>query len=317
MKRRKRVSASSVRPADLRAGNVKIALQRYINNECRIINLYNRYWAGPGNPRIDGTDACARVCGNSRAEEGEYGDDGNFTDTDAVRRACQTMSAVTARCTAAVKPVMMATAPTPTLARMLAPPLDVATASFVLEPRSVMTATRSTMITAPTTVCPHVVVTASSRAPNNVMTATKSTTMPSFKHLSLSGGEMSTGYLHSCFVKAGRVYCVGYGSHGQMGNGQTTSQNTSLQTVRNLTNITEIATGNYHNCAVKSDGTVWCWGYNRQGQLGDGSTTNRSSPVQVRGITDATKITAGAYHSCALRRGGGVKCWGYNPMVIS
>ncbi|MEE2834972.1 MAG: DUF4215 domain-containing protein, partial [Myxococcota bacterium] len=125
--------------------------------------------------------------------------------------------------------------------------------------------------------------------------------------------QMATGYYHTCFVKAGRVYCSGYGTYGQMGNGTNTSTNTSLQTVRNLTNVTGIASGNYHNCAVKSDGTVWCWGYNRQGQLGDGSTSNRNTPVQVRGITDASKITAGAYHSCALRRGGTMKCWGYNP----
>jgi cysteine-rich repeat protein len=296
---------------DLRAGRVKVALQRYINNECRIINLYNRYWAGPGNPVIDGTEACARVCGNSRVEEGEQCDDGNFTDTDSCTTDCQNNvcgDGTLYRGREACDDGNRTNTDACTNACAVARCGDQVVRTGIEECDDGNQVNDDNC----TNEC------ASARCGDGIQQGTEqcddgneddddscSNTCRS------SMVKMSTGYYHTCFIKTGRVYCVGYGPQGQMGNGTATNQNTSLQSVRNLTDMTAIASGNYHNCALKSNGTVWCWGYNGHGQMGDGSTTQRNTPVQVRNLTDATQITAGAYHTCALRRGGGIKCWGY------
>ena len=82
------------------------------------------------------------------------------------------------------------------------------------------------------------------------------------------------------------ISCWGSNNYGQLGDG-TTTDNSTPQTVSNISTATDIALGHYHTCVLLSDGTVKCWGYNSNGQLGDGSTTNRSSPVSFSGVSNA------------------------------
>ena len=198
---------------------------------------------------------------------------------------------------------MMATAPTPTLARMLAPSLDVATASFVLEPRSVMTATRSTTTTAPTSAARRAAATASAKAPSSAMTATRSTTTSLLEYLPLAGCSNGDRLLpHLLWPPA--LYCSGYGTYGQMGNSNNTSTNTSLQTVRTLTECDGYRARELPQLRRQvDDGLVL--GYNRQGQLGDGSTTQPASSRRFRFAASRTppRLTSRRLPQCRSRDG--------------
>jgi alpha-tubulin suppressor-like RCC1 family protein len=133
-----------------------------------------------------------------------------------------------------------------------------------------------------------------------------------------------TGSFNCALSNAGNVYCWGYGSSGQLGNGAfTATQKTPVEVagVNNsgvLSNIVNISTGTDHACAVSSAGNVYCWGYNANGQLGNGSSGNTFTPVEVVDpaggsfLSDIVTVSAGSAHTCALSLFGNVYCWGDN-----
>ena len=116
-----------------------------------------------------------------------------------------------------------------------------------------------------------------------------------------------------------QVYAWGYNNVGQLGNGNTTSQNTPVR-VGTLTNITKVVTsenGNSSNgtaCALDSSGNLSCWGYNASGQVGNGNTTDQSSPVQVlTGVSDVFGGGGSSASFCAtMTADDSVRCWGNN-----
>ena len=146
----------------------------------------------------------------------------------------------------------------------------------------------------------------------NGSTTSSQTTPVSVSSIS-TATSVSAGDSHTCAVlSGGTVKCWGGGSYGQLGNGSTTSSQTTPVSVSSISTATSVSAGDSHTCAVLSGGTVKCWGYGGYGQLGNGSiTSSQTTPVSVNSISTATSVSAGDYHTCAALSGGTVKCWGY------
>ncbi len=129
----------------------------------------------------------------------------------------------------------------------------------------------------------------------------------------LSGTVAITGGLsHRLALKSdGTVWAWGWNAYGQLGNGTTSTTETTIPNqVSRLSGMVAIAAGYYHSVALKSDGTVWAWGRNDQGQLGDSSGTDQYTPVEVSGLTDVIAIASGSYHVLALKADGTIWTWG-------
>lgn len=123
---------------------------------------------------------------------------------------------------------------------------------------------------------------------------------------------VAAGQLHTCALgRDGRVWCWGYNSHGQLGDGTTQTRTSPVAVVDLPANMTGIAAGYFHTCAFIASGGAWCWGNNFHGSLGNNEiNTYRTKPVAVTGLTGVTALTAGLEHTCALTVGGSVMCWG-------
>ncbi|MGD0090079.1 MAG: PKD domain-containing protein [Planctomycetota bacterium] len=116
----------------------------------------------------------------------------------------------------------------------------------------------------------------------------------SVDNTNLAGSVMAIacGWDHSLALKTdGSVWCWGYNSSGELGDGTTGDKNVPVQAAP-LAHVAAIAGGGLgtngatstggHSLALRSDGTVWAWGANYYGQLGDGSWANRTTPVNVK-----------------------------------
>jgi alpha-tubulin suppressor-like RCC1 family protein/Flp pilus assembly pilin Flp len=113
--------------------------------------------------------------------------------------------------------------------------------------------------------------------------------------------SIASGGSHTCAIGGGGVWCWGYDSFGQLGNGAPNGAVTYPQRVLQysggsgtyLSGITRIAAGGSGSCALGTGGAVYCWGQN--GFLGANSGTSVSSPVETKapgGTVPLTGITA-------------------------
>jgi alpha-tubulin suppressor-like RCC1 family protein len=122
---------------------------------------------------------------------------------------------------------------------------------------------------------------------------------------------IAAGARHTCaLTRDGVVKCWGWGSSGQLGDGNAAAQAPVPVDVKGLWAFA-IATGGRHSCALSYGGTVKCWGLGTDGQLGSG-LAGSPSPVDVPGVKHAVALAAGEGYTCALLRTGGVTCWGAN-----
>ena len=132
--------------------------------------------------------------------------------------------------------------------------------------------------------------------------------------------QVSSGYSHTCALDAaGKAYCWGLDSYGQLGDGNTTNSSAPVAVdtsgVLAGKTLTQITAGVVATCALDAAGAVYCWGRNSFGELGTGNTASSTVPVAVNtsGVLAGqtiTQITSGYEDECALDTAGVAYCWG-------
>jgi alpha-tubulin suppressor-like RCC1 family protein len=128
------------------------------------------------------------------------------------------------------------------------------------------------------------------------------------KFLRIDVGE----HLHSCGVSTERrIYCWGYNSEGQIGDGTGVRVVNAPVPVASTLRFRQVSAGNEHTCAVTTADEAYCWGYNRDGQLGIGTDQRRRlNPTRVAGGHAFRQLAAGGYHTCAVTTAREAYCWG-------
>jgi hypothetical protein len=85
-------------------------------------------------------------------------------------------------------------------------------------------------------------------------------------------------------MPAGAARCWGLNDGGNLGNGNSTRQDSPVDVI-GLTGATQISAGLSHTCALMPDGGIKCWGFNFDGQLGVPGITQSFTPIDVAGLT--------------------------------
>jgi alpha-tubulin suppressor-like RCC1 family protein len=124
--------------------------------------------------------------------------------------------------------------------------------------------------------------------------------------------QVSAGDEHSlALLSNGTVMAWGSNSHGELGNGTTTSSAVPVA-VTGLTGVKFVSAGPGYSLAVFTGGRVMAWGNGGNGQLGDGRYADSHLPVAVGGLTGVSAVAAGGQHVLALRTDGTARAWGAN-----
>eukprot|EP00798_Chlamydomonas_sp_ICE-L_P018116 gene18116-24550_t len=155
------------------------------------------------------------------------------------------------------------------------------------------------------------------------------------KAIDLGSGEYATdvtcGWFHTCVLLAsGRVKCLGYNRHGQLGLADGSSISRGLQRDQLGDNLGAVQLGGialsvsskgHHTCALVSTGSgpvgMKCWGSNGYTELGQANFNGYglekgSMGDNLKLIDLAYAAVAGNSYSCAPLVGGRLKCWGMN-----
>lgn len=126
--------------------------------------------------------------------------------------------------------------------------------------------------------------------------------------------SVSGGLYYTCAVKSdGTLWCWGYNSAGQVGDGTKGTDRPTPTQVGIARDWATVWAGYSHTCGIKTGGTLWCWGYNGYGQVGDGTSGNdKTYPVQVGVATTWVAASGGWQHTIAIRSDGTLWAWGRN-----
>jgi hypothetical protein len=116
-----------------------------------------------------------------------------------------------------------------------------------------------------------------------------------------------------------KVYCWGFNSCGQLGNGivvndKTTYFEPELNQYLSDKKIIDIKCGIGHSLALTAGGVVLGWGWNSYGQIGNRSNAAQVIPIKIKEFNNEKikAISCGSCHSLALTESGRVYSWGWN-----
>jgi alpha-tubulin suppressor-like RCC1 family protein len=124
--------------------------------------------------------------------------------------------------------------------------------------------------------------------------------------------QVSAGGGHTCGLTTdNRVYCWGFNSFGQLGDG-TTIERLMPVVVGGGRRFRQVSAGGGYTCAVNPFDVAFCWGSNSNGQLGDNTTTQRLSPARLAGGLRFRGVSTGGRHTCGVTTDDRAFCWGIN-----
>jgi len=131
--------------------------------------------------------------------------------------------------------------------------------------------------------------------------------------------SLTVGVTFACgLTGAGKAFCWGSNSYGQLGNGTQVSASTPV-TVSGGLLFRNISVGAETVCGVAMDDSAYCWGSNWSGLMATGSAngTPYTSPTRISGgaIPSGTRMASVSLmvdHACALALSGAAYCWGNN-----
>ncbi len=96
----------------------------------------------------------------------------------------------------------------------------------------------------------------------------------------------------------GELFCWGYNSNGQVGDGTTVNRNVPTP-VGVGNNWLATSGGEFYSVGLTTNRSLWAWGDNSYGQLGDGTFINRLTPTQIG--TTCTLATNGFDNASLLK----------------
>ena len=151
----------------------------------------------------------------------------------------------------------------------------------------------------------------------NISSPTTLTTSTTSPPKPIGPETIIAGYIHTCGLDvAGKAWCWGDGSSGQLGDVFDFSHDTGTPVAvvggHTFVGLTAGSIYAYHTCGLDDAGKAWCWGFGYYGQFGDGNSSDHTvrAPVAVVGGHTFTQLTAGTNHTCGLDGAGTAWCWG-------
>lgn len=116
--------------------------------------------------------------------------------------------------------------------------------------------------------------------------------------------------------EAGTLWCWGYGSMGQLGQGGGSAAEFPKPTqVGEASDWIAVSAGTSHACGLRGGGSLWCWGSNVSGELGLGTGGQLghkvARPTRVGGQR-WRQVSASRELTCGVRVDGSLWCWGFN-----
>jgi alpha-tubulin suppressor-like RCC1 family protein len=126
--------------------------------------------------------------------------------------------------------------------------------------------------------------------------------------------KVSAGNNHTCILNdAGKIYCFGDNSNGQLGDGTTEIRLTPVAVDTDKV-FKSVSAGFEHTCAIDDKDELYCWGNNIVGQLGTGDKESSFTPVKVKYEANSKikSVSCGHRHTCSVTTDGIVHCWGWN-----
>jgi hypothetical protein len=124
----------------------------------------------------------------------------------------------------------------------------------------------------------------------------------------------STSLQSTCGLDgAGKAFCWGSNSYGELGNG-TTDSVSGVSTVQGAHAFSKLVAGYDFFCGATTTGPIYCWGHNN-GLIAPIVNQNFNivtpTALPLPTSTSFTTLVAGMSHLCGITAAASVQCWGF------